>query len=101
MNAFGYVQASKQNRRFVSTPSDFSYALIADMRTHLYLYKQQSPASNLPGSSLRNRKTGKLVESIAKQHMISFENHDELFGLFTTNERIYVLMEKQLSIIAI
>ena len=71
------------------------------MRTHLYLYKQHSPTSNLPGSSLRNRKTGKLVESIAKQHMISLENHNEIFGLITTNEYIYILTDNQLFIITI
>ena len=101
MNAFGYVQASKQNRKFLSTPPDYSYALISDVSTHLYLYKQQSPTSNLPGSSLRNRKTGKLVESVAKQHMISLENHNEILGLLTTNERIYILTDDQLFIIAV
>lgn len=101
LNAFGYVQASKQNRKFISTPSDCSYALIADLRTHLYLYKQESPASNLPGTTLRNRKTGQLVQSIAKQYMISLENHDEILGLITTSERIYVLIANQFFVIAI
>ena len=101
LNAFGYVQASKQNRKFISTPADYSYALISDLRTHLYLYKQQSPASNLSGSSLRNRKTGKLVESIAKQHMISLENHDEILGLLTTTERTYILTNNQFFVITV
>jgi hypothetical protein len=101
LNAFGYVQASKQNRKFISTPNDYSYVLISDINTHLYLYKQQSPASNIPGSSLRNRKSGKLVESIAKQHMISLENHDEILGLITTSEQIYILTENQFFIITI
>lgn len=101
LNAFGYVQASKRNRKFLATPSDYSYALISDMQTHLYLYKQNSPTSTLPGSSLRNRKTGKLVESIAKQHMISLENHDEILGLLTVNERIYILTNHQFFIIVI
>ncbi|CAF1284914.1 unnamed protein product [Adineta ricciae] len=101
LNAFGYVQASKQNRKFLSTPPDYSYVLISDVSTHLYLYKQQSPASNLPGSSLRNRKTGKLIESVAKQHMISLENHNEILGLLTTNERTYILTDDQLFIITI
>jgi hypothetical protein len=101
LDAFGYVQASKQNRKFISTSTDYSYALISDIRTHLYLYKQQSPASILPGTSLRNRKTGKLVESIAKQHMISLENHDEILGLITANDRTYILTANQLFIITI
>jgi len=101
LDAFGYVQASKQNRKFLSTPNDYSYALITDISTHLYLYKQHSPASTLPGSSLRNRKTGKLIESIAKQHMISLENHDEILGLITTNDRTYILTDNQLFIITI
>ena len=101
LNAFGYVQASKQNRKFISAPDDYSYALIADMRTHLYLYKQQSPTSNLPGSSLRNRKSGKLVETIGKQFMISLENHEEILGIYTTPDRIYVLLANQFSVISI
>ncbi|CAF2477502.1 unnamed protein product [Rotaria sp. Silwood2] len=101
LNAFGYVQASKQSRKFISTPADYSYALISDTSTHLYIYKQNSPASNLPGSSLRNRKSGKVVESIAKQHMISLENHCEILGLITTNERTFILTDDQLFIITI
>ena len=101
LNAFGYVQASKQNRKFISTPSDYSYALIADLSTHLYLYKQHSPASNVPGTTLRNRKTGQLVESIAKQYMISLESREEILGLATTSERIYVLIDQQFFVIAI
>ncbi|CAF3218696.1 unnamed protein product [Rotaria socialis] len=101
LNAFGYVQASKQNRKFISTPTDYSYALISDTRTHLYIYKQNTPTSNLPGTSLRNRKTGKVVDSIAKQHMISLENHNEILGLITTNEQTFILTDDQLFIISV
>lgn len=65
------------------------------------MYKQNSPTSSLPGSSLRNRKTGKTVESIAKQHMISLENHNEILGLITTNERTYILTDNQLFIVSV
>ncbi|CAF0762982.1 unnamed protein product, partial [Didymodactylos carnosus] len=78
-SAFGYVQASKQQRKFISCPLDFSYVVICDMKTHLYLYKQNS-TDNLPGTSLRNRKTGQVISTIAKQYMISLENHDEILG---------------------
>lgn len=101
LNAFGYVQASKNNRKFINTPMDYSYALICDMQTHLYLYRQNSPTSTLPGSSLRNRKTGKLVESIAKQHMISLENHEEILGLQIRTDRIYILTSHQFFIITV
>jgi hypothetical protein len=101
LNAFGYVQASKNNRKFLSTPSNSSYGFIADIRTHSYIYKQYSPTSNLPGTSLRNRKTGKLIETIGKQFMISYDNHDEILGLITTNERAYILIDNQLFVIAI
>ncbi|CAF3828200.1 unnamed protein product, partial [Rotaria magnacalcarata] len=101
LNAFGYVQASKQNRKFLSTPTDYSYALISDSRIHLYIYKQNTPTSNLPGTSLRNRKTGKVVDSIAKQHMISLENHNEILGLITTNEQTFILTDDQLFIISV
>ena len=98
LNAFGYVQASKQNRKFLSIPSDYSYALISDLQTHLYLYKQSTPTVD---SSLRNRKSGQIVSNIAKQHMISLENHQDILGLITTHERIYILLSNQLSTIVI
>ena len=98
LNAFGYVQASKQNRKFLSIPSDYSYALISDLQTHLYLYKQSTPTVD---SSLRNRKSGQVVSNIAKQHMISLENHQDILGLITTHERIYILLSNQLSTIVI
>jgi hypothetical protein len=101
LNAFGYVQASKQNRKFISISPDSSYALIVDMRTHLYLYKQQACASNLPGASLRNRKTGQTVEHIAKQHMISLENHQDIRGVWTNHEHIYILIANQFFVISL
>jgi len=33
--------------------------------------------------------------------MISIENHDEILGLITTNDRIYILTNNQLFIITI
>ena len=42
-NALGYVQASKEKRRFICAPSDFSYVAIADTDRHVYVYRQPSP----------------------------------------------------------
>ncbi|KAH3778268.1 hypothetical protein DPMN_179723 [Dreissena polymorpha] len=39
-NAFGYVQASKQQRKFSLCPPDRSYVVICDNSRHLYLYRQ-------------------------------------------------------------
>lgn len=88
-NAFGYVQASKQDRKFELGSPDFSFAAISDSVRHVYLYRQ--PESLGKSLELRNRKTGKEVSTIAKQHVISLEQCDAVLGMVASPHCIFVL----------
>ncbi len=62
LQAFGYVLASKQNRRFVASPA-FSgegsvpaYVAVADISRHVYVYWQPAPSRD-GLQEVRNRKS--------------------------------------------
>ena len=61
LNAFGYVLASKTQRRFCTCAPDMSVAVIADAQRHLYLYRQNVSVL----SPVRNRKTGQQVNGVS------------------------------------
>uniref|UniRef100_G3MP54 NudC domain-containing protein 1 n=1 Tax=Amblyomma maculatum TaxID=34609 RepID=G3MP54_AMBMU len=88
-NAFGYVQASKQDRKFVAASPDFSFAAVCNAVRHVYLYRQPETIGN--SQELRNRKTGQEVSTIAKQHVISLEQCDCILGMVTNRRCIFVL----------
>ncbi|XP_053401647.1 nudC domain-containing protein 1-like isoform X2 [Mercenaria mercenaria] len=96
-NAFGYVQASKQQRKFSMSPPDYSYAAICDGSRHMYLYRQSIPVT----TPLRNRKTGQQVNAVAKQQVISLDTTDDILGLQTMNDRLFVLTRDKLFMIKV
>lgn len=85
-NAFGYVQASKQQRRFSLCAPDCSYAVICDCVRHMYIYRQ--PTAVL--SPIRNRKTGQEVGAVAKQQLVSLDAVDNIIGIQVTNKYVFV-----------
>ena len=91
-NAFGYVQASKQQKKFTICSPDFSYVAISDCVRHIYVYRQ--PAAIL--SPVRNRKTGETVGAIAKQQVVALESVDNIDGVFATDKNIFALSGKLL-----
>lgn len=42
LNAFGFVHASKKEQKFTSCSPDMSYALVCDVRNHIFTYYQPS-----------------------------------------------------------
>lgn len=91
-NAFGYVQASKQQRRFSVCSPDCSFVVICDCVRHIYIYRQLSAIA----SPLRNRKTGQEVGAVAKQQLISLDAVDNIVGIQVTNSHIFVTTESKL-----
>ncbi|MFH4973639.1 hypothetical protein AB6A40_000348 [Gnathostoma spinigerum] len=77
-NAFGYVQASKTERKFSSCPPDCSYAVLVEGKRHAFVYWQSSAISS--DMTLRNRQCGRTVGVIAKQNLISLNVNDGSFG---------------------
>lgn len=88
LHAFGYVQASKQQKKFMDCSPDLGYALIAESHRHVFLYKTKYDTAN----GLRKR-NGPQV-SIGKQHLITLEDAGEVLGLTTDNSVATLLTEK-------
>lgn len=89
-NAFGYVQASKQLKKFTCASPNLEYVAICDVSRHLYVYRQ--PLGISKGCQLRNRKTGQVVQKVAKQHVIKLPTEDEdIVGALAGNSFLFVL----------
>ncbi|CAN7975404.1 unnamed protein product [Ixodes persulcatus] len=93
-HAFGYVQASKQDRKFETASPDFSFAALCDAARHVYLYRQPETLSS--SQEVRNRKTGKEVSSIAKQHVVSLDQCDAILGMVASRRCLFVLSSNAL-----
>ena len=96
-NALGYVQASKQNKKFASSAPNHSYAVIADCQRHIYIYRQPGAID----SSLRNRKTGREVEAVAKQQIVSLDSMADILGLWATNTCLFLLAGQTLHVVKV
>lgn len=113
-SALGYVQASKQQRKFtVCAPGrfcrtfsrklcgdsmtnyynelllslDLSFVAICDTIKHVYVYKQPHEI----GSDLRNRRTGQVLTHTSKQHVVSLDPAADILGAWATNEFLFIL----------
>ncbi|XP_061163412.1 nudC domain-containing protein 1-like isoform X2 [Saccostrea echinata] len=91
-NAFGYVQASKQNRKFTLCAPDCSFAVIFDIWRHAYVYRQPAPIA----TPVRNHKDGRQISHVAKQQVVSLECTDHIVGVQATSQKLYILTESVL-----
>ena len=91
-NAFGYVQASKQQRKFSVCAPNLSFVVIADCTRHLYVYHRPKPVA----TSLHNRKTGQKVAAVARQQVVSLESSDEILGVRANDTHVFVLCRRVL-----
>lgn len=83
----GYVQASKRDKKFVSCPPNFSYAALCECICRTFIYRQPS----LLETVLFNRKQGRQIEKVAKQHLASLDSDKPILGFRVTNDRVYIL----------
>nr|CAD7416679.1 unnamed protein product [Timema poppensis] len=79
--AFGYVQASKTQKKFTVCSPDLSYVAVCEATRHIYLYRQPSTIS----TELRNRRTGEHVAHVAKQQLVSIDSTSEVLGVHASN----------------
>jgi len=91
-NALGYVQASKERRRFITSPPSHSYVAICDTDRHVYIYRQPTPVQ----SDLRNRRTGQAVSHIATQQVLTVDSSDNIVGFKATGVSVYALTQSKL-----
>lgn len=90
LNAFGYVQASKQQKKYMKCSPDMSYAIICEAHRHVFVYKSVYGSA----SNLKNRKSGKV--SIGQQQLFTMEGGtDEIVGLLVENDVTLLLTEKE------
>ena len=92
LHAFGYLQASKQQKKFTVCATDFSFVVIAEDKKHIFIYKQPEKIK----TSLRNRKTSERVETLAKQHLVSLECSQTVEGIMATRHRLFILTSQSL-----
>lgn len=96
-SAFGYVQASKSQKKFLASPSNLSYVVVCDASHHIYLYRQPSNMSN----ELKNRLTGQKVKTVSKQQVINLETKERILGVHASDVYLYVLLENSVCILVI
>ncbi|CAH2285748.1 nudC domain-containing 1 [Pelobates cultripes] len=96
-NALGYVQASKQDKKFFTCASNFSYAALCECVRRIFIYRQPTPMATV----LFNRKEGKHVGQVAKQQVASLETNDPILGFQASNERLFVLTAKKLFVLKV
>ncbi|XP_074842849.1 nudC domain-containing protein 1 isoform X1 [Carettochelys insculpta] len=96
-NALGYVQASKQDKKFTACPPNHSYAALCECLRRVFIYRQPTPLSTV----LYNRKEGRQVGQVAKQLVATLEASDPIWGFQATNERLFVLTTKSLFLIKV
>lgn len=110
LQAFGYVLASKQNRRFVaSPPSDDAvcpaFVAVADISKHVYVYWQPAPSSD--GLTELRHRHSKVVH-VAWQQVISLpfgegevKGDPEVVGFAAVKNYVVVATRKQLHLVAL
>lgn len=89
LNAFGYIQASKQQKKFMQCSPDMNYSIVCEPHRHIFLYKSNYDTA----SGLKNRINSTKV-SIGQQKLITMEESDEVLGIVCQNEATILLTQK-------
>ncbi|XP_053204552.1 nudC domain-containing protein 1-like [Panonychus citri] len=90
-SALGYVQASKESKRFFNCSLDFDYSFIVDSNNHVYIYKQPAPSDGVV-----NRKKG-VRPKIAKQKVINLGRElIQVLGSVAFKDLLLILSPKKL-----
>lgn len=89
LNAFGYIQASKQQRKFIQCSPDFNYSLVCEPHRHIFVYKSAYDTA----SGLKNRNSSQKI-SIGQQKLITMDDSDEVLGVVCQNEVTFLLTQK-------
>lgn len=90
--AFGYVQSSKQNRKFITCPPNFAYSVVCEASKHIFVYQNSSG-----GNQLRKRTEGVMANiKVGQQHVFNIDKYGEVLGINATNEFLFVLTKNTL-----
>ena len=84
-NALGYVQASKENRKFTTSPPNLKFAVITDCTRHIFVYVQ-------PDEGVRGNKAREFVYTLSEKM--------DILGLTASNSGlVFVLTPRTLFIL--
>ena len=87
LNAFGYVQASKQQKKFMQCSPDMEYAVICEPNRYVFIYKNNYSSA----TGLKNRDSGKV--HIGQQKLYTLEENSEILGIVVENEFTLLLTD--------
>jgi len=88
LHAFGYVQASKEQRKFIDCCPDLDYAVICESYRHVFIYKPRNDSAG----GLRNRNGPQVI--IGKQNLVTLDpDVGEVLGLVTAPNVITILTQ--------
>lgn len=88
LHAFGYIQASKRERKYLMCSPDTNLAVISETSRHLFIYKNTYKNSG----GLRKRSGSQL--SIGQQQLVTFDgSNGNIIGMSVENEIILLLTE--------
>lgn len=90
LNAIGYIQASKQQKKFMQCSPDFSYSIICEPNRHLFIYKSTYESAN----GLKNRSTNAKA-NIGQQKLITLDETDEVLGILCENDVTILLTQNR------
>lgn len=90
LNAFGYIQASKQQKKFMQCSPDMNYAIICEPHRHIFVYKSTYNTA----SGLKNRNSSAKV-SIGQQKLVTMDASDEVLGILCQNEVTILLTQNK------
>ena len=82
--------------RFLLASPDRSFAAIIDRARHAYIYRKPEPISE--GCELRNRRSGRQVQRVAKQQVptLDHEPEDLVLGACATKSSVIVATTSKL-----
>ncbi|XP_053661553.1 nudC domain-containing protein 1 [Anopheles marshallii] len=93
LHAFGYVQASKRQQKYLGCSPGMGYAVICESHRGIYIYKSSY------GAGLRNR-NGMQV-AIGQHQFVSLKDTGEVLGISCEDEILLLLTEKAIHVLQI
>jgi len=99
LHAFGYIQASKEHRKFTLCPPNCMYVAVCDAFRHIYIYRQ--PGCPSTGVKMVHRPTGRQIANVARSQVLSLEDNEECLGAHATDSFLITLTASSLIAIRI
>ncbi|CAH0546420.1 unnamed protein product [Brassicogethes aeneus] len=97
LHAFGYIQASKQQKKYTVCSPDLNNIAICQSTRYVFLYCQKKAISS---GELRNRSIGRYIPNMAQQYVINIPN-EEVLGIYISNKLLFILADTFISVFKI